>query len=76
MKNATYKDGILTAKGKRYRVIDRINNNNGHCLMILQEEEDIFMEKKHKTAEWAFPERLENIDDYDWENTSFLKRIW
>lgn len=43
--------------------------------MILQDEDNLFR-KKPLAAEWAFPEKLENIDDYDWENAAFLKRIW
>lgn len=74
MENATYKDGILIVEGKRYCVVDRINGEKGRCFMIIQDEGNLFR-KSPLTAEWAFPETLESIDDYDWEDTAFLKRI-
>lgn len=76
MKNSTYNNGILTVNGKRYTVTEIENQGNGHCRMFLREEGPLDAVKETKAAEWVFPERLESLDDYDWEYTAFLKRVW
>lgn len=75
MKDATYKDGILTIKGIRYCVLDKFDGGGKASFMILREEGDSLMIKKQRTAEWVFPEKMDNIEDYDWENTAYLKSV-
>lgn len=75
MKDATYQDGILTVRGKRYCEIDKFDGGDGFAFMRLREEDDTTRKKKGKTAEWVFPQEMEEIEDYDWENTRYLKKI-